>query len=56
MKQCKKILFALGVGTLLGYTVKSQLDAMPIKPEYALKRAKERFKEAGPVSGSWKTA
>lgn len=53
MKQCKKILFALGVGTLLGYTVKSQLDAMPIKPEYALKRAKERFKEAGPVSGSW---
>lgn len=53
MKQCKKVLFALGVGAVLGYTVKSQLDAMPIKPELALKIAKARFKESGPVSGSW---
>lgn len=53
MKQCNKVLFALGVGALLGYSVKKQLDDLPIKPEIALKKAKARFKETGSVSGSW---
>lgn len=49
----KKIICAAGLGAVIGYTVKAQLEKMPIKPEHALKKAKTSFKQSGPVSGSW---
>lgn len=49
----KPIVYAAGLGVVLGYTVKGQLIKQPIKPENALRLAKEAFKQQGPVSGSW---
>ncbi|WP_017473455.1 PepSY domain-containing protein [Amphibacillus jilinensis] len=49
----KKTLAVLGLGVALGYTIKTQLAQMPIRPEQALKHAKEQFKKQGAVSGSW---
>ncbi len=39
----------LAVGAVIGKKVKDQW----LVPEVALKRAKELFKEDGPISGSW---
>ncbi len=49
----KKLLCAAGAGVLLGYAIRDQLAQQLIKPENALKIAKEAFKQHGPVSGSW---
>ncbi|MCZ0703249.1 putative small secreted protein [Natronobacillus azotifigens] len=49
----KKLLFAGGIGAVIGYSVKAQLDNLPIRPEEALKQVKNAFRERGPVSGSW---
>ncbi|WP_067841527.1 PepSY domain-containing protein [Amphibacillus sediminis] len=49
----KKSLCALGVGAAIGYTIKTHLTQLPIRPEQALKLAKQMFKEKGAVSGSW---
>ncbi|WP_117170647.1 PepSY domain-containing protein [Paraliobacillus sediminis] len=49
----KPVAYAAGIGAVAGFIVKDQLTKQPIKPEYALKRAKEAFKQQGPVSGSW---
>ncbi|SEO83906.1 Predicted small secreted protein [Amphibacillus marinus] len=49
----KKSIIALTVGVAIGYSIKAQLNQMPIRPEVALKQAKNMFKERGTVSGSW---
>ncbi|CQR48174.1 Peptidase propeptide and YPEB domain protein [Paraliobacillus sp. PM-2] len=49
----KKFLCAAGAGALLGYAIRDRLSHQLIKPENALKLAKEAFKQLGPVSGSW---
>ncbi|GAA5416389.1 hypothetical protein Pryu01_01423 [Paraliobacillus ryukyuensis] len=49
----KKLLGAAGVGVLIGYTIRDQMSQQFVKPENALKLAKEAFKQEGPVSGSW---
>lgn len=53
MMNVKKTLLAVSAGVVLGFMIKHQLDERPIKAEIALKKAKERFKENGEVSGSW---
>lgn len=49
----KKLLCAASIGAIIGYTIRDQLLEQRIKPENALKLAKEAFKQHGPVSGSW---
>ncbi|GGM26300.1 peptidase M4 [Paraliobacillus quinghaiensis] len=49
----KNIICAAGIGAVIGYAAKDQMTKQPIKPENALKLAKEAFKKHGPVSGSW---
>lgn len=49
----KQSALLVSAGALLGFTLKTSLTKLPIRPEYALKLAKARFKELGSVSGSW---
>ncbi|SHF80389.1 PepSY domain-containing protein [Ornithinibacillus halophilus] len=50
----KKAVLAAGLGVAVGYLAKQQIDRnQKITPEKALKRAKEVFKQQGPISGSW---
>ncbi|SDB93906.1 Predicted small secreted protein [Pelagirhabdus alkalitolerans] len=49
----KKTLSTIGVGIAIGYLLNDQLQKMPIRPEDALKMAKEKFRVYGSVSGSW---
>ncbi|GAA0429933.1 PepSY domain-containing protein [Lentibacillus halophilus] len=50
----RNIVIAAVAGIAAGYTVKQQLDRyQTVTPEKALKKAKETFKQQGPISGSW---
>lgn len=50
----RKTLLALGLGFVAGYVVKQQLDQyQSITPEEALERAKNKFRQLGPINGSW---
>lgn len=50
----KRVVFAAGIGAVVGYMVKQQFDNyQSVTPEKALKHAKETFKKQGPISGSW---
>jgi predicted small secreted protein len=47
--------FLVGVGTGLAgaYAVKEVVTRKDISPENVLEKAKDAFKKAGPISGSW---
>lgn len=48
------MILALGIGTVLGYFLKQQLDQYQnVSPEKALNKAKDAFRKVGPISGSW---
>jgi len=50
----RKTLLALGLGFVAGYVVKQQLNQyQSISPEEALERAKNKFRQLGPINGSW---
>lgn len=50
----KRTILAAGIGAAVGYFVKQQIDEyQKTSPETVLKRAKEAFKQQGPISGSW---
>lgn len=50
----KNTVIAAGVGVVVGYFAKQQLDQLQkVTPEKALKQAKETFRRQGPISGSW---
>lgn len=50
----KRMILALGIGTVLGYFLKQQLDQYQnVSPEKALNKAKDAFRKVGPISGSW---
>lgn len=50
----RKTLLALGLGFAAGFVVKQQLDQFQsISPEEALERAKDKFRQLGPINGSW---
>ena len=50
----KNILLGAGVGFLLGFLLRDQLDQyQKLTPEKALQYAKETFQKNGPINGSW---
>lgn len=50
----KNIVLAAGLGFLIGYLVKDQVDACKkLSPDKALQYAKETFQKNGPITGSW---
>lgn len=50
----RKTLLALGLGFAAGYVVKQQLDNFQsVSPEEALEKAKTKFRQLGPINGSW---
>lgn|SRR5699024_11132822 len=55
MKKRNSLLaIGVGIGIAIGYMVKKQVDHYErTSPEKALEVAKEKFKESGPISGSW---
>lgn len=53
-KRSSLLALGVGIGVAIGYFVKKQLDHHErTSPEKALENAKEKFKENGPISGSW---
>ncbi|UFT98144.1 PepSY domain-containing protein [Radiobacillus kanasensis] len=49
-----RLLVAAGIGALVGYVVKEQVNTTTsYSPEKALNSAKEAFRKEGPISGSW---
>lgn len=50
----KKTVIATGLGIAAGFIIKQQLDQYQnASPENVLNKAKEAFKQQGPISGSW---
>ncbi|MBP2259169.1 PepSY domain-containing protein [Virgibacillus alimentarius] len=50
----RNILFVAGLGFAAGFIAHQQMNHyQKVTPEKALKQAKEAFKKAGPISGSW---
>src|SRR5699024_7100407 len=50
----RNIVLAAGLGLAVGYLAKQQTNHyQKVTPEKALNKAKEAFKEKGPISGSW---
>ncbi len=50
----KNIVLAAGLGFLVGYLVKEQVDGYKkLSPDKALQYAKETFQKNGPINGSW---
>lgn len=49
----KTFLLGAGVGVAAALLVHQATKDQPIKPEKALKIAKDAFKQKGPVDGSW---
>jgi len=50
----KSFFLGLSVGIVSGFVTKEILDSKTmVSPEKALSNAKELFKQAGPISGSW---
>lgn len=48
------IILAAALGFSAGYIVRDQIQVnKKVSPEKALQHAKEEFKKAGPISGSW---
>ncbi|RCW62671.1 PepSY domain-containing protein [Saliterribacillus persicus] len=49
-----KVILAAGLGVIAGFLISEYADKDTlVKPEKALKNARELFKKQGPVSGSW---
>lgn len=54
MRNGRSLLLALIIGFAVGYISRHQIDIrQKVSPEVALKNAKERFRQAGPIVGSW---
>ena len=50
----KNTLLAAGLGFLVGYLIRDQLDNFQkLTPEKALQYAKDTFEKNGPITGSW---
>ncbi|MFC4403615.1 PepSY domain-containing protein [Gracilibacillus xinjiangensis] len=49
----KQLVSALGIGILIGYTLRTKQEDLWIKPENALKLTKQKFQQHYDVSGSW---
>lgn len=50
----KKTILAFGLGVAVGYLANKQVsECQHASPEAVLEKAKEAFKQQGPISGSW---
>lgn len=51
--KCKTLLLGAGIGIAAAYFFSETSKQQSIKPEKALRIAKDAFKKKGPVDGSW---
>ncbi|MDX5474203.1 MAG: PepSY domain-containing protein [Bacillaceae bacterium] len=51
--KCRTFLLGVSVGAAAALLINEATKSQPIKPEKALKIAKDAFKQKGPVDGSW---
>ncbi|QHS23064.1 peptidase M4 [Virgibacillus sp. MSP4-1] len=49
----RNLLIGIGVGTSIGFALGKAIPAPSLSPEKVLHMTKKKFREGGPISGSW---